>query len=288
MARLFNINRNVSKGENRIMFASILRRWRLVTPLALVAMAALIVAGAALAPASASGGPKLGGSAAGALFRIATPFSITAAKAAACWTGKVSTHHSTQVGPITGGEPIILAAIIEQSGNDFQVKAVEFGKCGAVVKTNSHRKTSTSTATDFGFANNGDRSNGITVFDISAPPFSTELINLPASNALNGQAELSTTSQAHCVKGAAVLSTSVVENSADGTIFVLSNGGNTPVSNDLNLGSNQVLSGLSGTGYTAVLDEVDTTSNSITTIGLHVFGNGVDVRLAQSTASAHC
>jgi hypothetical protein len=266
------------------MFASILRRWRLATPLALVGMVSIVVGAMALTPASAHGGPKFDGSAAGALFKVATPFSITSAKAAACWTGKVSTHHSTQVGPITGGEPIVLFAFIEQSRNDFQVKAVKFSKCGAEVKVNSHRKTSTATATDLGFRSD----HGITVFDISKPPFSAELINLPASDALNGQAELTTTSQAHCVKGAAVLSTSVVENSADGTIFVLSNGSNTPVSNDLNLSSNQVLSGLGGTGYTAVLDEVDTTSNSITTIGLHVFGNGVDVRLAQSTASAHC
>jgi hypothetical protein len=37
------------------MFAAMLRRWRIATPLALVAMSALIVAGAALTPASASG-----------------------------------------------------------------------------------------------------------------------------------------------------------------------------------------------------------------------------------------
>jgi len=270
------------------MFATILRRWRLSAPLALVSLDSIVVGAMALAPASAHSSPSFDGSAAGALVKVHTPFSITTAKAAACWTGKVKSHHSTQVGPVTGGEPIVLSVFIAQSGNDTQEKDVTFGKCGAVVKINAHKKTSTATATDFGFERQGTEVGGITVFDISTPPFSAELINLPAADALNGQAELSTTSKAHCVKGVAELSSSVVENSADGTIFVFGNGSNSPVSNDLNLSANQTLSGLSGTGYTAILDEVDTTSDSITTIGLHVFGNGVDVRLAQTHASADC
>jgi len=266
------------------MFASILRRWRLVTPLALVSLAALIVTAAAMAPASAHSSPKFDGSAAGALVHVETEFQITTADLAACWTGNVKSHHSTQVGPITGGEPIVLTVLIEQSQNDVQAKIVKFSKCGAKVNINSHRKTSVAEATDFGFASDG----GITVFDISIPPFSTELINMPATNTLNGEAELSTLSEAHCVKGVAQLKTAITENSTTGTINVASNGSNSPVANDLNLSQDQSLSGLAGTGYTAVLDEVDTTANSIETIGLHVFGNGVDVRLADSTASANC
>jgi len=266
------------------MFATLLRRWRLVTPLALIGMVSLLVGAMALTPASAHASPKLDGWAAGARYSVSTPFSVTTAQAAACWTGKVSTHHSTQVGPITGGEPIVLFTVIAQSQNDVQAKLVVFSKCGSLVKTSSKAKTSTATATDFGFQN----VHGITVFDVSRPPFSLEVINMPAKNALNDQAELSTTSTAHCVKGSAVLGTSVVENSADGFIDVFGNGNNLLIQNDLNLGENQALSGLAGTGYTAILDEVTTTSNSITTIGLHVTGNGVDVRLAESHASAHC
>jgi hypothetical protein len=286
MARLFK--RFLGKGVYLIMFATILRRWRLAAPLALVGMVSILVGAMALTPASAHGSPRFDGWAAGALVHVNTEFSITAADLSACWTGKVSSHHSTQVGPVTGGEPIVLFTEIEQSSHDAQVKVVEFAKCAAEVQINAHKKTSTASATDFGFENNGDGSNGITVFDISVPPFSEDLIILPAVDALNGEAELATTATAHCVKGSAVLSSTIVENSADGTIFVASNGSNTPVKNDLGLSANQVLSGLAGTGYTAVLDEVDTTSNSITAIGLHVFGNGVDVSLAASHASAHC
>jgi len=271
------------------MFATILRRWRLSAPLALVGMVSMLVGAMALTPASAHGSPRFDGWAAGALVHVNTEFSITAADMSACWTGKVKSHHSTQVGPITGGEPIVLSTLIAQSGNDVQVKVVEFAKCAAEVQINAHKKTSTASATDFGFANNREQAgNGITVTDVSIPPFSEDLINLPAKNVLNGEAELATTATAHCVKGSAVLSSTIVENSADGTIHVFSNGSNSPVFNDLGLSANQVLSGLAGTGYTAVLDEVDTTSNSITAIGLHVFGNGVDVSLAASHASAHC
>jgi hypothetical protein len=283
MARLFK--RFLGKGVYLIMFATLLRRWRLVTPLALVGMVSMLVGAMALTPASAHGSPRFDGSAAGALVHVETPFTITAADLAACWTGKVKSHHSTQVGPITGGEPIVLFVVVEQSNNDAQVKIVDFSKCGAEVQVNAHKKTSTATATDFGFADEG----GITVFDVSLPPQATDTINLPASTALNGQAELSTTATAHCVKGSAVLSSSIVENSSTGFIDVSSNGNNPgTIHNDLNLSANQFLTGLAGTGYTAILDEVDTTANSITVIGLHVFGNGVDVRLAQSHASAHC
>ncbi len=269
------------------MFATLLRRWRLATPLALIGMVSMLVGAMALTPASAHGSPRFDGSAAGALIHLETPFTITSADLTACWTGKVKTHHSTQVGPITGGEPIILVATIEQSNNDAQEKLVEFSKCAAEVQVNAHKKTSTASATDVGFQDIG----GITVFDVSIPPFSEELINLPAANVLNGEAELATTATAHCVKGAAVLSSTIVENSATGFIDVSSNGNNPPpgfIHNDLNLSSNQFLTGLAGTGYTAILDEVDVTSNSITAIGLHVFGNGVDVSLAASHASAHC
>ncbi len=266
------------------MFATLLRRWRLATPLALIGMVSMLVGAMALTPASAHGSPRFDGSAAGALIHLETPFTITSADLTACWTGKVKSHHSTQVGPVTGGEPIILFATIEQSNNDAQEKLVEFSKCAAEVQVNAHKKTSTASATDFGFQDIG----GITVFDVSIPPFSTDLINLPAKNKLNQQAELATTATAHCVKGSAVLSSTVVENSSTGFIDVFGNGNNLTIHNDLGLSANQVLSGLAGTGYTAVLDEVDTTSTSITAIGLHVFGNGVDVRLAQSTASAHC
>jgi hypothetical protein len=266
------------------MFATILRRWRLSAPLALVGMVSILVGAMALTPASAHGSPKLDGWAAGALAHVNTEFSITTSDMSACWTGKVSSHHSTQVGPITGGEPIVLFTIIEQSSNDAQEKIVEFAKCAAEVQINAHKKTSTASATDFGF----ESTEGITVTDVSIPPFSEDLINLDAVDTLNGQAELATTATAHCVKGSAVLSSTIVENSSDGTIHVFSNGSNSPVANDLGLSANQVLSGLAGTGYTAVLDEVDTTSNSITAIGLHVFGNGVDVSLAASHASAHC
>ncbi len=272
------------------MFATILRRWRLSAPLALVGMVSMLVGAMALTPASAHGSPRFDGWAAGALVHVNTEFSITAADMSACWTGKVKSHHSTQVGPVTGGEPIVLDTLIAQSTNDVQVKAVEFSKCAALVQVNAHKKTSTASATDFGFQNTGE-TGGITVFDISVPPFSTDLINLPAANALNGQAELATTATAHCVKGAAVLSSTIVENSSTGFIDVSSNGNNPPpgfIHNDLNLSSNQFLTGLAGTGYTAILDEVDVTSNSITAIGLHVFGNGVDVSLAASHASAHC
>jgi hypothetical protein len=267
------------------MFATILRRWRLSAPLALVGMVSMLVGAMALTPASAHGSPRFDGWAAGALVHVNTEFSITAADMSACWTGKVKSHHSTQVGPITGGEPIVLATVIAQSQNDVQVKVVEFAKCAAEVQINAHKKTSTASATDFGFAS----TDGITVFDISVPPFSIDFIELPAANVLNGQAELATTATAHCVKGSAVLSSTIVENSSTGFIEVSSNGNNPgTILNDLGLSPNQFLSGLAGTGYTAVLDEVDTTSNSITAIGLHVFGNGVDVQLAASHASAHC
>jgi hypothetical protein len=266
------------------MFATLLRRWRLATPLALIGMVSILVGAMALTPASAHSSPKLDGWAAGARYTIDTLFSVTTASAAACWTGKVSTRHSTQVGPITSGEPVVLSSTLVASGTDIQAKVVEFSKCGSEVKTSSKAKTSIAVATLFGF----ESAEGITVFDFSAPPFAAELINMTEDNSLNNQAELSTTSEAHCVKGAAVLTTSVVENSHTGTIDVFSNGSNSPVFNDLNLGQNQVLSGLASTGYTAVLDEVTTTSNSITTIGLHITGNGVDVRLAESHASAHC
>jgi hypothetical protein len=266
------------------MFATILRRWRLSAPLALVGMVSMLVGAMALTPASAHGSPKLDGWAAGALVHVNTEFSITAADLSACWTGKVSSRHSTQVGPITGGEPIVLFAVIAQSSNDVQVKFVEFAKCAAEVQISSKHKTSTASATDFGFQD----THGITVFDISVPPFSEELINMPALNKLNDQAELATTATAHCVKGSAVLSSTIVENSATGFIDVFGNGNSLTIHNDLGLSTNQALSGLAGTGYTAILDEVDTTSNSITAIGLHVFGNGVDVRLAASHASAHC
>jgi len=269
------------------MFATLLRRWRLATPLALIGMVSMLVGAMALTPASAHGSPRFDGSAAGALVHVNTEFSITAADLSACWTGKVKSHHSTQVGPITGGEPIVLFAVIAQSSNDVQEKIVEFAKCAAEVQINAHKKTSTASATDFGFQDIG----GITVFDVSIPPFSEELINLPAKNKLNQQAELATTATAHCVKGSAVLSSTIVENSSTGFIDVSSNGNNPPpgfIHNDLNLSSNQFLTGLAGTGYTAILDEVDVTSNSITAIGLHVFGNGVDVSLAASHASAHC
>lgn len=260
------------------MFATLLRRWRLVTPLALIGMVSILVGAMALTPASAHSSPKLDGWAAGARYTINSLFSVTTASAAACWTGKVSTHHSTQVGPITSGEPVILASLLVASGNDIQAKVVAFSKCGSEVKTSSHNKTSIATATDFGF----EDTEGITVFDVSIPPFAAELINMTEDSSLNNEAELSTTSEAHCVKGAAVLTTAVVENSFTGFINV--NG----LNNQLGLSQNQFLSGLGSTGYTAVLDEVDTTSNSITTIGLHVTGNGVDVRLAESHASAHC
>ena len=275
------------------MFATILRRWRLSAPLALVGMVSILVGAMALTPASAHGSPRFDGSAAGALIHLETPFTITTADLTACWTGKVKSHHSTQVGPVTGGEPILLIADIQQTTNDSQMKFAEFGKCASEVLINAHKKTSTASATDFGFE--GDCPDfqasdvGICVFDFSQPPFASEMIEFPAvANTLGGNAELATTATAHCVKGAAVLSSTIVEASANSTVFVEGNGSNTPNVNDLNLSVNQVLNGLAGTGFTGILDEVDTTSNSITAIGLHVFGNGVDLRLAQSTASAHC
>src|SRR5260370_34443594 len=213
MARLFK--RFLGKGVYLIMFATILRRWRLSAPLALVGMVSMLVGAMALTPASAHGSPRFDGWAAGALVHVNTEFSITAADMSACWTGKVKSHHSTQVGPVTGGEPIILVAEIAQSTNDAQVKVVEFAKCAAEVQINAHKKTSTASATDFGFQNTGE-TGGITVFDISVPPFSTDLINLPAANALHGPAELATTATDHCVTRAAVRSSTILDKSSGG------------------------------------------------------------------------
>ena len=272
------------------MFATLLRRWRLSAPLALISLVSILVGAMALTPASAHGADKpvtFSGYAAGALAHLKTPFSFTAANLKACFTGKVSKHGSSDL-RVGAGEPVILVAEIEQSTSDFQEKAIAFSKCFAEVK--SH-KTGDGTgkvfaeAVDLGV----DPRLGITVEDIFAPPFTRDLVFLPGT--LAAPAQLATDAEAFCNKeGTAKAAVSFQATSATGNIVTF-NGVTTTSQPILNI-ANQPLVGLP-TGVSATLNEVSGPGASgdhasITVTGLHLTGPGVDVRLAVSHADIKC
>ena len=277
------------------MFATILRRWRLSAPLALISMVSIVVGAMALTPASAHGADKpvtFSGYAAGALVHINTPFSLTEANAAACFTGKVSKHGSTLI-KVAAGEPVIIDPYVQQSNSDFNEKFAAFTKCFAEVK--SH-KTGDGTgkvlaeAVDLGVAPlfGPNSFSGIRVFDDFAPPFTVDTIDIPGT--LAKPAQLATDAEAFCNKeGTAKAAVSFNATSSTGNIVVITGGVSTsqPI---LNI-ANQPLVGLPA-GVSATLNEVSANVSgdhaSVTVIGLHVTAAGVDARLAVSHADIKC
>ena len=99
------------------MFALMARRWRIATPLFLTALTAVIIAGMALAPASAHTSKdrpvSFSGFANGVRGSLDTVFdtglnsffTVSSAKFANCATGKVEKHGTSHLGPVTSGEP---------------------------------------------------------------------------------------------------------------------------------------------------------------------------------------
>jgi len=99
------------------MFATLLRRWRLAAPLALVGMVSILVGALALTPASAHADRPLtfSGSAAAAQAQLSGTVFVTAAFDA-CDTGSVTKHGNSSVTE-AASEPIAFAALLVAAGN---------------------------------------------------------------------------------------------------------------------------------------------------------------------------
>jgi len=268
------------------MFATLLRRWRLSAPLALIGMVSILVGAMALTPASASGDRPLNfsGFAAGVLGHVETTFTVASADFQACDTGNVLKHGSSHL-KVTSGEPLIFLVIVAASGNDFQVKFVQASKCGTEVsssRTGDGVGNVDSTATLLGLGGTD-----IATFDIAQPPFTAELIDIPSKLAPFGFAELATNVNAFCkTEGHAHVTASFADNSATGGFTA-----NFFFQAFLGI-FNQPVVGLGGTGFHATVNELTSSASgskaSATLIGMHIFGNGVDVQLATSHANISC
>src|SRR5215471_1608711 len=114
MARRF---KRLGKGVYLSMFATILRRWRLSAPLALVTMVSILVGAMALTPASASGDRPLtfSGSAAAAQAQLNGTFFVTASFDA-CDTGRVTKHGNSSTTE-AASKPIAFTGTLVAAGN---------------------------------------------------------------------------------------------------------------------------------------------------------------------------
>ncbi len=99
------------------MFATLLRRWRLAAPLALVGMVSILVGAMALTPASAHADRPLtfSGSAAAAQAQLSGTFFVTASFDA-CDTGSVTKHGNSSTTE-AASEPIAFLGLLAAAGN---------------------------------------------------------------------------------------------------------------------------------------------------------------------------
>ena len=287
------------------MFATILRRWRLSAPLALISMVSILVGAMALTPASAHGDKPVtfSGWAAGALAHLDTPGMATAANLQACFTGKVSKHGSSDL-RVFAGEPVVLIAGIAQSQGDFAEKVIQFTKCLAEVKsklTGDGTGSVKASATVIGEGSRpspfGRTTPGINVADIFAPPFTADLVSIPGTDVT--PAILSTDAEAFCkVEGTAKAKPSAFFSSVGNVILTSSTASGVPTTTNNFLGIfNQPLVGLPAGVSATLFEESHTVSGdfaSETVIGLHIFTTNpsflghVDVKLAVSHANIKC
>jgi len=264
------------------MFATILRRWRLSAPLALVGMVSLLVGAMALTPASAHDDRPLtfSGSAAAAQAQLSGTFFVTAAFDA-CDTGRVTKHGTSSLAE-AASEPIVYAALLA-AGGSAQAHVLDApgpGRCFTTAK--SHRT--------------GDGVGTVTTTSLLNGPIASETV-LSGTTAkifrIGGDA--SSTSSAFCKhEGTAHASsaTSVIGfNVSVAHPFGFYRTGNPVSDHEITGQAFQPIFGLPD-GYSGFLNEQTSSHSgshaSATSIAVELFGPGYHEVIAASHADIHC
>jgi len=263
------------------MFATLLRRWRLSVPLALVGMVSILVGALALTPASAHADRPLtfSGDASAILGAINNQL-VQSAVFDACNTGSISKHGNSAVTVVAAG-PIKITVDLSLGFGALEVDKVVFGN-SCVAHVTSHRTGDgtgkvTATSTFFGtkcgtFC--------IEVFDFENPGATTAIWSV-----FGATQDVSSTSTAFCnIEGHA--HAAVVSDVTDPTAQYATVG-----LHDILGIPNQPIVGLPD-GFSGLLNEQIVSASgshaSATGNAVHIVGPGVNVELGHSHANITC
>jgi hypothetical protein len=282
----------------RILFAFIARQWRLVTPLFATALTAVVIAGMALAPASAHASHdrplSFSGFANGVRGQIQTELQnglgtqfdpVSSAKWTNCATGNVQKHGNSKLGPIFGTNIEDDVFLQDPSSVD---KFLTADGCGASVtsKVKGDGVGSVDAHAALTTSDQEGRHDRINLDDEVAPDASNDTVTF-FDPGLESEAKAFCTTEGH-----AQVSAGIMGNDFEGESDIQVTGGETPGNNEILGIENQPVDGLEGSGFSATINEVTSSVSgshgSITVIAFHLVGNGVDLRLAESHANISC
>jgi len=289
------------------MFAFIARQWRLATPLFLTALTAVIIAGTALAPASAHSSHdrpvSFSGFANGVRGSVDTVFdtglnkfiTVSSAKFANCATGNVEKHGTSRLGPVTSGNPLIDFVLLQDGS--FSLPVVSAQRCGAEITAKLKKGADGVGSVDAHAAItcnklevqalDGQLDRNCFVDGFVAPQETDALITFGTGTVIESEAKAFCNTEGHAKVEADIMGADF-----NNDLAAESPGNDTQEFNEFLGLENQPVNGLEGSGYTAFINEVTSSVSgshgSVTVIGLHLFGNGLDIRIAESHADIKC